>query len=135
MRRFVLAFAIIALAMTVLLGGSRDAAHSRADDKPDAQAEFFRKKILPVLKEACFECHSAEADDLKGNLRVDTRDGLRMGGDNGPAVVPQDLEASFLWKTIQYMEDDYKMPPKGKMDDKVLEDFRKWITDGAVDPR
>lgn len=106
-----------------------------ADEKPDERAEYFRKKILPVLKEHCFECHSAEADDVKGKLRVDTREGLRLGGDNGAAVVPNDLEASFLWKAIQYTEDDYKMPPRGKLEDQVLDDFRKWITAGAVDPR
>lgn len=130
MRRFSITLAVAAWAVTATF-----ATTSTTSAKDDERAEFFRKKILPVLKEACFECHSAEADDLKGNLRLDTRDGLRMGGDNGPAIVPNDLEASFLWKTIQYKEDDYKMPPKGKMDDKVLEDFRKWITDGAVDPR
>src|SRR5262245_34393935 len=42
--------------------------------------DFFEKRIRPVLVEHCYRCHSASADKLKGDLRLDTRDGLRQGG-------------------------------------------------------
>ena len=57
----------------------------RADDG----VAFFESKIRPVLVEHCHACHSAEAakaGKLKGGLRVDHREGLRKGGDSGPAA-------------------------------------------------
>jgi len=98
-------------------------------------APFFTKKILPVLVQHCYECHSAEADEVRGNLRVDTRQGLRSGGDNGPAVVPGEPEESFLLSAIKYQEDDYQMPPNGKLSDEIIAAFEKWIKAGAPDPR
>ena len=109
-----------------------------AADEPrdDAAAKkLFRERILPALKQHCYECHSAKSDEVKGNLRVDTREGLRKGGDNGPAVVPGDVEASFLLKAISYREDDYKMPPRGKLDEGLLQDFERWVELGAADDR
>ena len=35
------------------------------------QAEIFEKRIRPVLVDNCYRCHSAEAKDLKGDLRLD----------------------------------------------------------------
>lgn len=108
-----------------------------ADDASDEAAakKLFRERILPALKQHCYECHSAKADEVKGHLRVDTREGLRKGGDNGPAVVPGDVGESFLLKTISYREDDYKMPPRGKLDEALLEDFERWVKWGAPDDR
>src|SRR2546429_9821 len=57
---------------------------------PDG-VSFFEKKIRPVLVEYCYKCHSAEAQakkKLRGALRLDTREGLLVGGDTGPAIVP-----------------------------------------------
>lgn len=124
----------------VLLGaaGSGDWRRSaRGDEKSDEAAakKLFREEILPALKQHCYECHSAKSDDVKGNLRVDTREGLRKGGDNGPAVVPGDVEKSFMLKAMSYREDDYKMPPRGKLDDELLEAFQRWVKLGAVDDR
>src|SRR5882724_3782023 len=32
------------------------------------QAEFFQKKVRPVLEASCFKCHSHQANKSKGNL-------------------------------------------------------------------
>src|SRR5205809_7098702 len=69
--------------------------------KPDpAGIEFFERKIRPVLADKCYECHSADAKKIKGGLVLDTREGIRRGGDNGPAVVAGDLKASLLSEAI-----------------------------------
>ena len=96
---------------------------------------FFQKKVLPVLKKHCYECHSAAADEVKGNLRVDTREGLVEGGNNGAAVVPGKVDEGFLLPVLRYEEDDYQMPPEGKLPDKVIADIKKWIEMGAPVPR
>lgn len=105
-----------------------------AKDDP-AALRLFDERILPALKQHCFECHSEKAEELRGNFRADTKEGLRKGGDNGPAVVPGEPERSFLLRTMSYKEDDYKMPPRGKLDDELLADFERWIKAGAPDSR
>src|SRR5262245_61687627 len=63
-----------------------------------AAAEFFDKKILPVLKEHCYECHSANATVVEGNLLLDTRAGLRKGGKSGPLFIPGQPGKSLIIK-------------------------------------
>ena len=96
--------------------------------------EFFEKKIRPALVNYCYECH-AEGEKIKGGLRVDYRDGLLHGGSSGTAIVPGDLDESLLYTSITWSDDDYEMPPKRKMPDEVIADFKKWIEMGAPDPR
>ena len=97
----------------------------------------FENKIRPVLVEQCQSCHSetaAKAGKLKGNLKLDTREGLLKGGDNGPAIVAGKPGESLLLKTLKY-DGDIQMPPTGKLDAKIVADFEKWIAAGAPDPR
>src|SRR4051794_4289087 len=76
------------------------------NDKPTPeQLAFFEKKIRPVLVEHCSKCHAADAEKVKGGLLLDTRDGLRKGGDTGPSVVPGSPERSSLIKAIRYRDD------------------------------
>jgi hypothetical protein len=96
---------------------------------------FFKEKIQPALEKNCFECHSPDAKKVKGGLLLDTRPGMRKGGDTGPAVVPGDPEKSLLIQAIRH-EGDLQMPPKKpKLPDAVIADFVKWIQMGAPDPR
>ncbi|MCM8534196.1 MAG: PSD1 and planctomycete cytochrome C domain-containing protein, partial [Lentisphaeraceae bacterium] len=95
---------------------------------------FFEKKIRPALKTHCYRCHSDEENRIKGGLLVDTKNGLLLGGDSGPAIVPGDLDKSILWASINY-HNDMEMPPKKPMSDAEIADFKKWILMGAPDPR
>ncbi len=100
------------------------------------QVEFFESKIRPVLVEHCYRCHGAKAlakDQLKGGLRVDTRQGLLLGGDSGPAIVPGKPNDSPILEALRY--ETFEMPPDGKLPDNVISDFETWIKNGAADPR
>ncbi|MBT6495990.1 MAG: DUF1549 domain-containing protein, partial [Planctomycetaceae bacterium] len=99
---------------------------------PEA-VEFFEKKIRPVLVKHCYECHSANSKSVKGNLLLDTRAGIRRGGDSGASVVPDKVDDSLLLDAIRY--DGLEMPPKGKLPATVIADFERWIKSGAIDPR
>ncbi|WP_166820395.1 PSD1 and planctomycete cytochrome C domain-containing protein [Thalassoroseus pseudoceratinae] len=102
----------------------------------DAGLEFFERKIRPVLVEKCYACHSAKAaadGELKGSLRLDTRQALLVGGDSGPAIVPKKPDESPLIEALDYTT--YEMPPSGPLGEQVVSDFRKWIEMGAPDPR
>jgi hypothetical protein len=97
-------------------------------------SDFFEKQIRPVLVQHCYQCHSAEAKKVKGGLLLDTRDGIRKGGETGPAVVPGKIDKSLLIQAIRY-GGELKMPPKGKLPDAAIADFEKWVAMGAPDPR
>ena len=113
----------------------------RAGAEPAPRADelaFFESKIRPVLVESCYKCHSTSSTKLRGGLLLDTREGIRRGGDTGPAIVPGDLEKSLLIEAIRYTNDDTAMPPEksgGKLPDAVIADFERWVKMGAPDPR
>ena len=97
------------------------------------QTKFFETKIRPVLARECYSCHSTQVGAVKGGLWVDTKEGLLTGGDSGPAIVPKDLEESMLFNAINHI--DYNMPPRKKLSNEIINDFKTWIEMGAPDPR
>lgn len=133
MNRLALAIATLFVAVVVL-------SHSLArGETPSAEhVEFFEKKIRPVLVKHCYDCHSADAAKagvLAGGLQLDTREGSRRGGDTRAAVVPGKPDESLLLAAIKH-EQDLEMPPQGgPLSPSVLQDFEKWISMGAPDPR
>src|SRR6056297_2570460 len=122
------------LSLVCLLFSVAVAADSSAADP--ASVEFFENRIRPVLVEHCYSCHSEparQAGDFQAGLAVDSQSALLRGGDSGPAVTPGSAEQSLLLAAMRY--EDYEMPPAGRLDDSILEDFRLWIEAGATDPR
>ncbi|MEO8271615.1 MAG: DUF1549 domain-containing protein, partial [Aureliella sp.] len=97
------------------------------------QIKFFESKIRPVLIQECYGCHSSKTGNAKGGLRLDNEQLMQLGGSSGPAVVPGDLDASLIYNAINYQ--DFEMPPKKRLPDAIVADFRKWIEMGAPDPR
>ncbi len=106
-----------------------------AEEIAPKHLEFFEKNIRPVLVEKCYKCHAEDAEKIKGDLLLDTREGMLRGGETGPAVVPGDLKKSLLIEAIRYRDEDLEMPPKEQLSEKVISDFEKWIAMGAPDPR
>lgn len=98
------------------------------------QIEFFETKIRPVFASKCYECHSAEAKKLKAGFRLDNLEGVLKGGESGPAVVPGDPAKSLLFKAVQYHDPDTAMPPKEKLEDRVIADIEQWVKMGAPWP-
>ncbi|HLW79193.1 MAG TPA: PSD1 and planctomycete cytochrome C domain-containing protein [Terriglobia bacterium] len=116
-------------AASVLWLGARPQAAS-----PDqaALAEFFESKIRPVLASRCYSCHTG----LKsGGLQLDSRPNILKGGNDGAVIVPGHPEDSLLIKAISHTHERIKMPLNGpKLDDETIENFKRWIHDGAVWP-
>jgi hypothetical protein len=126
-------FSVSALATAVSIQAETPAKVNESEKPSKEGIEFFEKKIRPVLVARCYECHSAEAKKSKGGLLLDTRDGLRNGGDSGAAVVPKHPQDSLLIEAIKH--EGLEMPPKNKLPDSVIADFVKWVEMGAPDPR
>jgi cytochrome c553 len=120
----------------LFLSASFLALHSFAADLTPAQTEFFENKIRPVLANNCYKCHSTQAEKVKAGLLLDSREATLQGGDNGPAVVPGNLEKSLLIKAVRYTDPDLQMPPKDKkLSDAQIADLEAWVKMGAPDPR
>ncbi len=90
--------------------------------------DFFEKSVRPLLNEHCLRCHGP--DKQKGGLRVDSREALLAGGENGPAVVPGKPDDSLFVKAIRH--GDIKMPPNKKLADEQVAVLEKWVKDGAA---
>ncbi len=109
-----------------------------AEKQSAAGIEFFEKNIRPVLVQKCYGCHSAESGKQKGGLSLDSREGIRTGGDSGHAVEPGNPKDSLLLHAMQYEDKEMQMPPQkegGKLPDAVIANFEQWIRMGAPDPR
>lgn len=90
-------------------------------------ATIFEKQVRPLFEAKCFDCHSSRADELKGNLKLDSLEEILKGGASGPAISPGDLENSFLLRAIRYEEADYQMPPSGRLSDEAIAAVEKWV--------
>lgn len=99
-----------------------------------AKAEFFTKKIKPLLETHCFKCHSHASGKSKGNLVLDSLASMVKGGDSGPALVPGQPEKSLLLHAVRYAKDELRMPPTGKLPDDKIALLAEWIKMGAPWP-
>ena len=101
----------------------------------DDDLAFFESKIRPLLAEHCYECHNSSGKD-KGGLALDWAGGLVEGGDSGSLLGQGDSSKSLLLKVIRHEDSDMKMPKGGpKLSPEVISDFKRWVADGAPDPR
>ena len=95
---------------------------------------FFESKIRPVLAQKCYECHSAQAKKIKGGLRLDHISLIKKGGDTGSAIESIDGLEPLLLEVLSHENPDLEMPPKEKLPVSVIDDFKRWIENGAYWP-
>src|SRR5438046_172271 len=95
------------------------------------QIEFYEKKVQPILAENCYKCHSHQADKIKGEFVLDSREGLLKGGETGPAIVAGGPEKSLLIKAVRQVHEDLQMPPKKKLSDEQIATLSEWVKMGA----
>jgi len=117
------------IALLALLGAT-----AHADDGAEREA-FFESKVRPILTDRCFGCHSARASKFKGNLALDSLEGILKGGDLGPAVEPGDPVESLLIQAVGYDDESLKMPPKQKLPDEEIAVLRRWVAEGPTFPK
>src|SRR5215510_14999223 len=89
---------VLSLAAAAIAWSGAASLRSAAPEPERGGVDFFEKKIRPVFVEHCYQCHSKDAEKVKGGLLLDTREGLLKGGDSGPAIAAGDPEKSLLIK-------------------------------------
>ncbi|MFO1022838.1 MAG: DUF1549 domain-containing protein [Planctomycetales bacterium] len=120
--------------LLVVMAFTTAANRSRAAD-PGEEATFFTQKVLPLLQQRCFQCHSHATKKAKGGLVLDTRSGWEKGGDSGPSLQPGNLEKSLLIQAVRYQDPDLQMPPDAKLPAAEIAILEQWVKTGAYDPR
>lgn len=87
--------------------------------------------VSVILEGKCYSCHGQTKQ--KGNLRLDTRDGILAGGKEGSLFAKNESESLFLKRIMLPLEDEDHMPPKEKKQLTALEiSFLSWwLNSGA----
>src|SRR4051812_14856231 len=88
------------------------------------QTEFFEKQIRPVLATHCFNCHGPKKQ--QAGLRLDSREALLKGSDNGPVLNLNNPDKSLILQVVGY-QGDVKMPPKSPLPAESVKAFRQWV--------
>ena len=103
---------------------------TEAHEKVSMNTSAFEMASL-IFEEKCYSCHGQNKQ--KGNLRLDTRDGLLAGGDDG-SLLAENKSGSLLLKRIMLpMEDEDHMPPseKKQLTSMEISFLNWWINNGA----
>jgi mono/diheme cytochrome c family protein len=132
---------MMGLAMRIRLGwlllaavaGSASAAFSATlEGEPSID---FNREIRQILSDNCFACHGPDAQERKGNLRLDLHeDALKPAKSGELAIVPGQPEKSELIKRITTKDESDLMPPPKtgkKLSPKQIELLTRWIAEGA----
>jgi uncharacterized membrane protein len=111
-----------------VIGGSASMARV---GRPD-QAIAYSTLVQPILTRRCVNCHGP--GKAEGKLRLDTPDGIRKGGGDGPVIVPGRAAESQIVRRI-WLPASHKdaMPPGGRQSLPASEAavIRWWVEQGA----
>jgi hypothetical protein len=104
-----------------------------AKEPAAAEAEFFEKKVRPLLADHCWKCHGDKV--TKGGLSLSSREDLLEGGETGPAAVPGKPEKSLFIQALHYKQKP-KMPPGGKrLPEREIVILTQWVKMGLPWPK
>lgn len=87
-------------------------------------ADIFENEVRPLLVKHCYECHSSKADRIKGDVILDSKDGITK------ILNSDELDKSLLLKVLTSGD----MPPKKKMGSGEIASIVSWIQSGAKLP-
>ena len=94
----------------------------------------FQRNVRPILADNCFKCHGPDKDSRMAGLRFDTEEGAFAKRPNGTLIVPENLNASLLYKRVTHENETMRMPPvysHKTLTKEQIDILRKWIEQGA----
>ena len=101
----------------------------------ESQLMELNVQVRAIFAHNCNNCHGAAK--VKGKLRLDSKEAIFKGGEDGAVVVPFKPEESDLIKRIKLSRSDKKaMPAKGKgLTQEEIAVLEFWIKQGAPWPK
>jgi hypothetical protein len=130
--KFLCILAFVSLGLGLLPIDHPNAQESRPSDRQsDKQSdEQVEKQVFSILKQKCLQCHG-EAVQMS-NLDLRTRESMLKGGENGPAIVPGNAEASRLYRRVAGLEKPVMpMAPMPPLTSQEITALKSWIDQGA----
>lgn len=104
---------------------------ANADDSKLKPTVDFAKQIMPIFKQSCHDCHSAETREA--GLRLDKKSAAFGGSDSGLVIKAHKSSESKIIDYIEGKNPEKIMPPEGY--DRLTKEqgalVRKWIDEGA----
>jgi uncharacterized membrane protein/mono/diheme cytochrome c family protein len=108
-------------------------ANIEGDLSPQQQTELS-VQARAILAHNCYKCHGPEK--VKGDLRLDAKQMILKGGENGPVIIPGKAAESELIKRVKLPAGhEDVMPSKGKhLTEEEIAILSLWIDKGAPWP-
>jgi uncharacterized membrane protein len=98
------------------------------------QIQDLNVEVRTILAHNCYSCHSETK--TKSDLRLDSRDAIMKGGENGVVVIPNHPDKSEMIRRISLPKGHKEaMPTKGKrLTQREINVLKFWIEKGALWP-
>jgi len=110
---------------------SEEEAEPEPTPEPTEVVLSFAANVFPILESRCVDCHGTD-----GGWDSSTYELLMTTGDNGPVVIPGDVDGSLLaQKLIGTHADGDLMPPPPlrPLQEELIQIILDWIAAGALD--
>lgn len=127
---------IVSAVLLVALVASHLLTPSRAAEEPAGAAPrqvSFNEHIRPIFAKHCVACHGGVKQ--ASGISLIYRDKALAEGDSGMrAIVPGDVEESYLVERIADPDPDYRMPPAehgSALSDREISLVKQWVAEGA----
>jgi hypothetical protein len=122
--KFLCIVAFVLLGMSLLPIAHPNAQEAQTSDRR------VENQVFSILKQKCLQCHG-EAVQMS-NLDLRTRQAMLKGGENGPAIVPGNAEASRLYRRVAGLEKPLMpMAPMPPLTSQEIDALKSWIDQGA----
>jgi len=96
------------------------------------EAQLYPDIVAPILAQRCASCHGNKKQESQ--LRLDNPQAIQQGGKHGAILVAGKPEESELYKRLVLpMDDDRRMPPKGRkaITKEEIALVKWWVANGA----
>ena len=103
----------------------------KSDSLTATQQDRLNLEVRAIFAHNCYQCHSENKQ--KGELMLDSKEGVFKGGESGPVIVAGKPAESELYKRITLSpNEDGVMPKKGKvLKENEIALVKLWIQNGA----
>ncbi|MFO1022298.1 MAG: PSD1 and planctomycete cytochrome C domain-containing protein [Planctomycetales bacterium] len=94
----------------------------------------FTRQVRPILSNHCFHCHGPDAHERKGELRLDTPEGMKSLSAETEKGKPGDPQEHELVRRILSTDPDEVMPPAGTQKTLTAHEkdiLKRWVAQGA----
>jgi len=106
-------------------------ASENTDAYTTSDLDRLNLEVRALFAHSCYRCHSSEK--IEGDLVLDNKEDVFLGGESGPAILPGNARDSELFRRISLPRGhEDAMPEKGQMlTASQIELVKRWIDLGA----